>query len=82
MTVSVSCAGLGGTQAEATIGRHTVHFDEPRSFGGGSTAPTPVGYLVAAVGSCSVIGLSYWSDILQIPYESVEVVVDGDIHSG
>lgn len=29
-----------------------------------------------------MIGLSYWSDILEIPYESAEVVVEGDIHPG
>lgn len=82
LTLTVSCTWLGGAQAAVEVGRHTVRADEPKSLGGGGTAPNPVGYLMAALGSCVVIGLSYWSDILEIPYESAEVVVEGDIHPG
>jgi putative redox protein len=82
VTLRVSCDWLGGTEVAMEVGRHTVRADEPKSLGGGGTAPTPVGYLMAALGSCVVIGLSYWSDILDIPFDSADVVVEGDIHPG
>lgn len=82
VTLTVSCGWLGGTEVAVQVGRHTVRVDEPKRLGGGGTAPNPVGYLMAALGSCAVIGLSYWSDILEIPFDSAEVVVEGDIHPG
>lgn len=82
VTLSVSCEWLGGTEVAVEVGRHTVKADEPKRLGGGSTAPNPVGYLMASLGSCVVIGLSYWSDILEIPFDSAHVVVEGDIHPG
>lgn len=77
---SVSCESLGGAEVAVQVGRHTVKADEPKSLGGTGTAPTPVGYLTAALGSCVAIGLSYWSDILAIPYDSAQVVVEGEIN--
>lgn len=82
ITLSASCKSLGGTEVAVEVGRYTVRADEPPSLGGGGTAPTPIGYLMAALGSCVAIGLSYWSDILEIPFDSAEVVVEGDIHPG
>lgn len=80
ISFSVSCETLGGTEVAVELGRHTVTADEPRSLGGGGAAPTPVGYLIAALGSCVAIGLSYWSDILDIPFDSAQVVVEGEIN--
>lgn len=80
ITFSVVCESRGGTEVAVEVGRHTVKADEPKSLGGGGTAPTPVGYLIAALGSCVAIGLSYWSDILDIPFDSAEVVVEGEIN--
>lgn len=82
MTLSVSSEWLGGTEVAVEVGRHTVKVDEPKTLGGGGTAPNPVGYLMTALGSCVVIGLSYWSDILEIPFDSAQVAVEGDIHPG
>lgn len=82
VTLSVSCEWLGGTEVAVEVGRYTLKADEPKRLGGGSTAPNPVGYLMASLGSCVVIGLSYWSDILEIPFDSAQVVVEGDIHPG
>ncbi len=82
VTLSVSCEWLGGTEVEVQVGRRTIKVDEPKTFGGGGTAPNPIGYLMAAIGSCTVIGLSYWSDILEIPFDSARVHVEGDINPG
>lgn len=82
VTLGVSCELRGGTEVAVQIGRHSVRVDEPKRLGGGSTAPNPVGYLMAAVGSCEAIGLSYWSDILEVPFDTVEILVEGDIHPG
>lgn len=77
---SVSCETRGGTAVAVQLGKHSVPADEPKFLGGGGTAPTPVGYLIAALGSCVAIGLSYWSDLLDIPFESAQVVVEGGIN--
>ncbi len=82
VTLSVLCEWLGGTEVAVKVGRHTVKVDEPKTLGGGGTAPNPVGYLMAAIGSCAVIGVSYWSDVLKIPFDSAQVLVEGDIHPG
>lgn len=82
VTLSVSCEWLGGAEVAVEVGRRTVKVDEPETLGGGGTAPNPVGYLMTALGSCVVIGLSYWSDMLEIPFDSAHVVVEGDIHPG
>jgi putative redox protein len=80
ISFSVSCESLGGPEVAVEVGHHTIRADEPKSLGGGGTAPTPVGYLIAALGSCVAIGLSYWSDILDIPFDSARVVVEGKIN--
>lgn len=82
VTLSASCEWLGGTQVDVEVGRRTLKVDEPKSLGGGGTAPNPVGYLMTAIGSCTAIGLSYWSDILEIPFDSAQVLVEGDIALG
>jgi len=82
VTLSVESGKLSGTEVEVTVGRRTVRADEPKRLGGSGTAPNPVGYLMAAVCSCEAIGLSYWSDILDIPFDSAQVHVEGDIDPG
>ena len=64
---------------EVTAGRHFIEVDEPRAFGGAGTAPNPAGYALAALGSCEAIGFRIWSELLGVPFDSVRVVVEGDI---
>lgn len=48
--------------AEAKIRNHFSVIDEPISAGGGDTAPTPVEYLLTAIGGCVAITLRMYSE--------------------
>lgn len=80
VTLAVTCELVDGVEVEASVGRrHVVKVDEPRRVGGRGTAPNPVNYALAALGSCAAIGFGYWSDLLEIPFDSVQVHVEGDV---
>lgn len=79
VTLTVPCELVRGVEVEAEVGRHLVKVDEPRRLGGGGTAPNPVSYALVALGSCSAIGLGYWSDRLGIGFDSIRIVVEGDL---
>ena len=48
--------------AEAKIRNHFVVIDEPASIGGDDNAPTPVEYLLTALGSCVAITLRMYAE--------------------
>lgn len=48
--------------AEAKIRNHFVVIDEPTSIGGDDNAPTPVEYLLTALGSCVAITLRMYAE--------------------
>ncbi|WP_298778676.1 OsmC family protein [uncultured Polaribacter sp.] len=48
--------------AEAKVRNHFLVIDEPLSSGGGNTAPTPVEYLLTAVGGCVSITLRLYAE--------------------
>lgn len=48
--------------AEAKIRNHFVVIDEPLTSGGGDTGPTPVEYLLTAIGSCVSITLRMYAE--------------------
>lgn len=77
--LSVACELGDRYQAEVNVGRHTISVDEPRSLGGDGTAPAPVGYAMAALASCEALSFRTWSEVLDIPFDSLRVVVSGDI---
>lgn len=79
VTLTVPCELVRGVEVEAEVGKHVVKVDEPRTLGGGGTAPNPVNYALVALGSCTAIGLGYWSDRLGISFDSVRVVAEGDL---
>lgn len=47
--------------AEASIRNHFVVIDEPVDLGGDDNAPTPVEYLLTAIGSCVAITLRMYA---------------------
>lgn len=47
--------------AEASIRNHFVVIDEPVELGGDDNAPTPVEYLLTAIGSCVAITLRMYA---------------------
>lgn len=65
--------GRSGFHAEVSARSHALMADEPVSFGGTDTGPTPYEYLLAAIGSCTAMTLRLYADRKSWPLESAEV---------
>ncbi|MHB9095650.1 MAG: OsmC family protein [Eubacteriales bacterium] len=69
----------GGTKAESEIRNFKVSMDEPLDLGGTDTAPNPVEMVLAALGSCLVVGYSLNAAMLGIELQKIEIDMEGDI---
>jgi len=69
----------GGTKAESEIRGFRVMMDEPRELGGADTAPNPVEMVLAALGSCLVVGYSLNAAMMGIELQKIEIEMEGDI---
>lgn len=69
----------GGTKSESEIRGFRVNIDEPRDLGGTDTAPNPVEMVLAALGSCLVVGYSLNAAMLGIELQKIEIELEGDI---
>ncbi|PQJ77964.1 OsmC family protein [Polaribacter porphyrae] len=61
--------------AEAKIRNHFVVIDEPVASGGGDTGPTPVEYLLTAIGSCVSITLRMYAERKSWDVGKIKVIV-------
>lgn len=61
------------------IRQFSVGVDEPAGLGGADTAPNPVEYILAALGSCQEITYRLYADALGIPLNGVSVELTGDL---
>lgn len=68
-----------GLSSVATIRQFHVDVDEPQGLGGLDTAPNPVEYVLAALGSCQEITYRLYADALGIPLNGVSVRLIGAI---
>ena len=78
-TFSADTRLVDGFLTEATVRQFTFRVDEPESLGGTDTAPNPVEYVLAALGTCQEIVYATYARILDIPLEGVAVRVTGDL---
>lgn len=53
--------GDGGFAVEIAVGRHTLHGDEPVADGGRDGGPAPFDFLIAALGSCTVMTMRWYA---------------------
>jgi uncharacterized OsmC-like protein len=66
---------------EVTVRTATYEFtvDEPPALGGGGSAPNPVEYALASLGSCQAVTYRFWAEHLGISFDELTVTVDGDL---
>ena len=53
--------GAAGFAQEIEIGSHRLKGDEPIAFGGTDTGPSPYDFLLAALGSCTSMTISFYA---------------------
>jgi uncharacterized OsmC-like protein len=69
----------GVTEVAVRTARHAFTVDEPPSLGGGGSAPNPVEYALASLGSCQAITYRFWAEHLGISFDRLTVTVEGDL---
>jgi putative redox protein len=62
-------------QARLSDGVHNWSADEPKSVGGGDTAPNPMQLLCGALAACTTITVQMYASRKQWPLEAIEVTV-------
>ncbi len=70
--------GGAGYTTEVIAGRHHLLGDEPADVGGADLGPSPYGYLLAALGTCTAMTLRMYADYKKIDLHEVEVRLTHD----
>ncbi len=73
--VIITETGNGKFQQEVRVGKHILKADEPESFGGQDTGPSPYDFLSIALGACTSMTLRMYADHKKIPVEKISVSV-------
>ena len=69
----------GVTEVVVRAAPHAFTVDEPPALGGEGSAPNPVEYALASLGSCQAITYRFWAEHLGIPFDKLTVTVEGDL---
>ncbi len=70
---AVSKTGEKGYTTEVVVGQHKVIADEPLTVGGNDLGPSPYGYLMASLGSCTSMTLRMYADRKQWDVKDIKV---------
>jgi len=62
-----------GFAQEVKVGSHELFADEPVSYGGTDTGPTPYDLLLAALGTCTSMTIGLYARKRQWPLENITV---------
>ena len=73
--VVVQETGWGSFQQAIAAGPHRLLADEPESYGGKDTGPTPYGLLLAGLGACTAMTVRMYADRKKWPLERVRVTL-------
>ncbi|MFB6372600.1 MAG: alpha/beta fold hydrolase [Bradymonadaceae bacterium] len=76
--VYVGETGEGKFSNHVLAGEHYMRADEPESFGGDDTGPSPYEYVTAGLGACTSMTLRMYADRKGWPVESIEVRLEQD----
>ena len=80
--VTVAETGAAKFSQLVTAGRHRLAADEPESYGGADSGPSPYQLLSAALGACTSMTLRMYADRKKWPLEKVSVrLVHDKIHA-
>ncbi|MCW9035260.1 MAG: bifunctional alpha/beta hydrolase/OsmC family protein [Rhodospirillales bacterium] len=63
------------TQIISVGGKHSLRADEPISYGGNDTGPTPYDYLLSGLGACTTMTMRMYADRKGIPLERATVTL-------
>lgn len=76
--VVVAEAGDGKFAQNVQVGPHRLRADEPQSYGGDDSGPSPYDFLLAALGTCTAMTIRLYADRKQLPLRHVEVRLQHD----
>lgn len=80
--VSVSETGGGKFQQDVVSGHHRMLSDEPESYGGDDTGPSPYDFLSIALGTCTSMTMRLYANHKKLPLDRVTVHVrHGKVHA-
>ncbi len=82
-TVVVAETGTGKfAQSVSVGGTHTLQADEPLTYGGNDTGPSPYDFLLAGLGACTSMTLRMYAERKNIPLEKISISLKHDkIHA-
>ena len=76
--VVVRETGNGKFQQDVVAGPHIQHADEPKSFGGDETGPSPYEFVSAGLGACTSMTMRLYADRKKWPVDRITVTVHHD----
>ncbi len=74
-TVRVRETGEGLFVQEIAAGGHPLRADEPVSYGGLNSGPSPYDYVLAGLGACTAMTLRLYAQRKKLPMQGVEVLL-------